>query len=163
MAQPTLHCFDIDGTISEYGPYKEKMFDGTPDSPAAILAVRAYPNIVKVATQAIATADAEVMFCTGRPQSLYGPTWRWLNRHLRLADSGRRVSVVCRPEDVALSAIPQYKLSELVQAIRRVRPVELRCYDDNLENLRLFGTLQPLVKTLRLFRCEEGVATSWRL
>ena len=163
MKQPVLYCFDIDGTLAEHGTEALQMFEDSPDSIAALLALRAYPNIVQLITQAIAAPNATVMFCTGRPVSLYGPTWRWLNRHLRLADVGKRVSVVCRPEEVALGAIPQFKLSELVQAVRRVRPVELRCYDDNVQNLRLFGTLRSLVKSLRLYRCEDGVVSAWCL
>ena len=163
MKQPVLYCFDIDGTVAEHGTEALQMFEDSPDSITALLALRAYPNVVQLVMQAVAAPNATVMFCTGRPRSLYGPTWRWLNRHLRLADNGKAVSVVCRPEEVALAAIPQYKLSELVQAVRRVRPVELRCYDDNVQNLRLFGTLAPMVKTLRLYRCEDGVASAWRL
>jgi hypothetical protein len=163
MRQPVLHCFDIDGTVAEGNAFEGKLFDGSADSHAAMLALRAYPNLVQLIRQTMAAPSATVMFCTGRPRSLYGPTWRWLNRHLRLAESGKAVSVVCRPDEVSLGAIPQYKLSELVQAVRRVRPTELRCYDDNIQSLRLFGTLAPMVKTLRLFRCENGVATAWSL
>lgn len=158
--QTVLHCFDIDGTLAEFS---NQIFDESLDSRAAMLSLRAYPNVVQLVTQAIAAPNATVMFCTGRPRSLYGPTWRWLNRHLRLAESGKRVSVVCRPDEVTLAAIPQYKLGELVQEVRRVRPTELRCYEDNVQNLRLFGTLRPMVKTLRLYRCEDGVVGAWSM
>lgn len=163
MRQPVLHCFDIDGTVAEADAYGGKLFDGSADAAAMLALLRAYPNVVQLIKQAIAAPNTDVMFCTGRSRSLYGATWRWLNRHLRLTESGKRVSVVCRPDEVSLAAIPQYKLSELVQAVRRVRPTELRCYDDDVQNLRLFGTLRPMVKTLRLFRCENGVATAWTL
>jgi hypothetical protein len=158
--QTVLHCFDIDGTVSEFSG---QIFDESIDSHAAIMALRSYPNVVQLVTQTMAAPSATVMFCTGRPRSLYGPTWRWLNRHLRLSRSGKRVTVICRPDEVAVSAIPQYKLGELVQAVRRVRPAELRCYDDNVQNLRLFQTLKPMVKTLRLYRCEDGVVSAWSL
>lgn len=158
--QTVLHCFDVDGTVAEFNG---QIFDASIDSRAALLSLRAYPNVVQLVTQAIAAPNSTVMFCTGRPTSLYGPTWRWLNRHLRLASSGKSVTVVCRPDEVSLSAIPQYKLGELVQAVRRVQPAELRCYDDNVQNLRLMQTLRPMVKTLRLYRCEDGVVSAWSL
>jgi|GEM_PF-5841106 len=161
MKARMLCCFDVDGTVVDGG--------GTSFSAdltyAQLMRMRPYPNIVRMVAQAIARDGTEVMFCTGRPKSMYGVTWRWLNRHLQLADAGKRTSLVCRPDETTLDAVPQYKLSELVQAIRRQpqKLAELRCYDDSIANLRLFQTLRPMVSKLRLYRCEDGVATLWTM
>lgn len=158
MKRPILCCFDIDGTLAEkMDPYDESM--------ASLLSLRAHPNTVRLVASALALDHAEVMFCTGRSKSAYGATWRWLNRHLGIARIGKRVSLVCRPNETPLDAIPQFKLSELVQAIRRQpeKLAELRCYDDSVANLRLMQTLRPMVTQLRLFRVEDGVATAWTM
>lgn len=158
MKRPILCCFDIDGTLAErMEPYDE--------SPAALLALRPHPNCVRLVASALALDHAEVMFCTGRSKRAYGATWRWLNRHLGIARMNKRVSLVCRPPETPLDAIPQYKLAELVQAIRRQpqKLAELRCYDDSVANLRLMQTLRPIVTALRLYRVEDGIATAWTM
>jgi hypothetical protein len=163
MQQPILVCFDVDGTLAIHSD-DPTLFDRSTDD-GRLMRLRAQPNLVQIAMQYLADPNVEVMFCTGRAKSLYGVTWRWLNRYLNLAVSGKPVTLVCRPDDTALNAIPQFKLSELVQAIRRQpqKLAELRCYDDSVENLRLFQTLAPTVKRLRLYRVDDGVATQWSL
>lgn len=156
MKRPILYCFDIDGTLAE--PMQQ--YEETPER---LLALRAHPNVVRLVASALALDNAEVMFCTGRSKNAYGATWRWLNRHLSLARLNKRVTLTCRPPETPLDAIPQFKLSELVQAIRRQpeKLAELRCYDDSVQNLRIFQTLRPMVTKLNLYRIEDGVATAW--
>lgn len=158
MKRPILCCFDIDGTLCE----RMERYD---EAAEALLALRPHPNTIRLVAGALALDHAEVMFCTGRSKAAYGPTWRWLNRQLGIAHLNKRVSLVCRPAETPLDSIPQYKLSELVQAIRRQpeKLAELRCYDDTVANLRLMQTLRPLVTELRLYRVEDGVATAWVL
>jgi len=158
MTRPILCCFDIDGTLSA----KMDQYD---ESLNNLLSLRPHPNSIRIVMAALTLDNAEVMFCTGRSKGAYGATWRWLNRHLGIAHLGKRVTLVCRPPETPLDAIPQYKLSEVVQAIRRQpeKLAELRCYDDSVQNLRLMQTLRPMVDKLRLYRVEDGVATAWAL
>jgi hypothetical protein len=162
MKRPALYCFDIDGTLAG-GDAGRRSFDDSETMTQELLDMRPYPNVLQLATQAIEAPNVEVMFCTGRVKRAYGVTWRWLNRHLSLSDADKRVTLVCRPDNIGLDGISQYKLGELVQAIRRQpeKLAELRCYDDWIGNLRLFETLRPMVSLLRLYRVEEGVVTLW--
>jgi hypothetical protein len=107
--------------------------------------------------------NATLMFCTGRDRVFFGATWRWLNKHFGLAQSGKQITLACRPHRIPVEMTPHYKVGEITKAIRRhpEKLAELRCYDDNLSNLRVFQTLRPMVTTLRLFRCADGLATRW--
>lgn len=152
----TLCCFGIDGTLAD-----SDVFSGR--TAEQLLELPAYANVVRLTTEAIERDDTDVMFCTARPKAQYGVTWRWLNRELNLSGSGRRVALVCRPDETTPDDIPQYKLLELVQAVRRHRPEELRCYDRSVRNLRLFQTLGQMVTRLRLYRCDVGVTSLWKM
>lgn len=152
---PILVVFDIDGTLARTVP--STMTDDE------ILACRPITNLVRLARKCIEAPQMEVMICTARPKRVFRPTWAWLNRHLGIGKAPRAVSVVCRPDDVPDTQVATYKLSEIVQAIRRMssRPSQAWIYDDRVENLRLFQTLRSHVIELRLFLVDEGVATQW--
>lgn len=153
--RPILCCFGVDGTVSQG--------DGTAESHEQLLQTKPHQNVLDVVMQVMRMPNAEIMFCSARPKQLYGVTWRWLNRHLDLARAGRPVSLVCRPPELAIDAVPQYKLGEVVQAIRRQpeKLAELRCYDATVKTLRLMQTLRPMVSTLRLYRVENGLTSQW--
>lgn len=156
MKRAILCCFGVDGTVSQHGG------DETA-SDEQLLQAKPYQNVLDVVAQAMQMPNAEVMFCSSRPKQLYGVTWRWLNCHLDLARAGRPVALVCRPPGLPVDAVPQYKLGEIVQAIRRQpeKLAELRCYDATIKSLRLMQTLRPMVSALRLYRVENGVASQW--
>jgi len=161
MARKTLVVFDIDGTVAKIpeGPVVGDIFGEDRVSGMAPI-----PNMVKVVKQYLAERGVEILFCTGRPKVIFGATWRWLNRHLGLARSGKRVALTCRPPEVPMERIAVYKLGAIMQAIRRLggKP-EVLIFDDDIANLRMFETLRPSVSSLRLFKVEDGVFSQWSL
>ena len=162
MARGQLAVFDIDGTLARIPDddvIPDDIFDE--DRVGAMVPV---PNMIEVARQYVDKPNVEIVFCTGRPKRIFGVTWRWLNRHLGLARSGKRVTLVCRPPNVPPERIPVFKLAEVVQAIRRMggKP-DVAIFDDDVLNLRMFETLQSRTADLRLFRVEDGVVSKWSL
>ena len=162
--QAILVVFDVGGSLAKKciapaSGAKQEAWD------AHFMALQEEPNMVAIVKHYLTFDNIELMFCTGRPKSSFRVTWQWLNKTLGLTASGKRVSLACRPDAEPLTNIPACKLSEIVQAIRRIgsRPAEVFIYDNNLSNLRLFESLRPMVANLRLFKVEGGVATAWSL
>jgi hydroxymethylpyrimidine pyrophosphatase-like HAD family hydrolase len=154
MKSPHLVVFDIDGTLAH-----SVEMDARSESSRG-----AWPNVVTLARQYMERDHVHLMICTGRPKSSFSETWRWLNRHLQLGSSGKRVTLSCRPDDVPWEQIPSFKLHEILRAVRRIAAVEVSLYDDDVRNLAVMGTLpKSLVRRLRLFRCTDGVVTPWEL
>lgn len=122
-------------------------------------------NMIAIVQHYMAMSNVELVFCTGRPKRAFRVTWQWLNKHLGLTASGKRVSLVCRDDSEPPEHTPTCKTHEIVQAIRRVgsKPAEAFVYDDDLQNLRLFESLRPMVRHLHLFKIDDGVATPWSL
>jgi hypothetical protein len=158
--EPVLVVFDVDGTLAKPHNPPSDMYDGT-----YLLGLESDRNMVAIAKHYMSMANVELLFCTGRPKRSYQPTWQWLNKTLGLASSGKRVSLVCRPDEEPESRIAAVKLHEIVQALRRIgsKPSEAFIYDDDLSNLRLFESLRPMVRHLHLFKVEDGVASAWSL
>lgn len=158
--QPILVVFDIDGTI-----LKLREVGSVPDLFAddAIMSLKPYPNVIDLAKRYLKKENVTLLFCTGRPRRCQSATRRWLNKHVGLNTSGKRVTLVCRPDDTPESSIPTFKLSAIVQAVRRVgsKPSEAHIYDDDFANLRVFETLRPMVHSLQLFHANEGVISQW--
>jgi len=156
---PTLIMFDIDGTLAQPIDFSEQTTD------EHVLGARPIHNTIRLVAKFLCMPHMEVMFCTGRPKRMFRPTWAWLNRHLNLTTIGRPVPLICRPDELSPSQIPAYKLSEVLQALRRMssRPPKAWIYDDSVANLRLFQTLRPFVGELRLYRVEDGIATQWSM
>ena len=160
--QPILVVFDIDGTLVnirdvDVGTVSDIYADD------ALMRLTPYPNIVGLVKQYIERQNTTVLFCTGRPKRAHSVTRRWLNKHVGLNSSGKRVTLVCRPDDTPEANIPTFKLGEIVQAVRRVgsKPSEARIYDDEFPNLRVFETLRPMVHSLQLFHASDGVVSQW--
>jgi FMN phosphatase YigB (HAD superfamily) len=158
--QPVLAVFDVDGTLAKIGDPPDDMYDGD-----YLMGLESERNMVAIVEHYMNMENVELMFCTGRPKRAYQPTWQWLNKTLGLAASGKRVSLVCRPNEEPESRIAAVKLHEIVQALRRIgsKPSEAFIYDDDLSNLRLFASLRPMVRHLHLFKVEDGIATAWSL
>ena len=154
-----LVVFDVDGTLAkvEEDPPVD-MYDRN-----YLAKLSPCHNMLSLVKRYMRMEKAELMFCTGRPKRAFTPTWQWLNRHLHLAASGKRVTLVCRPDEMDEAATPTFKLHEIVAALRRIgtKPFEALIYDDDLANLRLFESLRPMVQNLRLFKVEDGVASQW--
>lgn len=159
--EPTLAVFDIDGTLAEIGPRTEE--EGYPVD--YLLGLPSYSNMIGIVRSYLKKRNVSVMFCTGRPASTHGTTRRWLNSKLDLSQAPNRVTLVCRPDDTPASGIPAFKLAEILQAIRRLgsRPAEAVIYDDDVNNLRLFGALKPMVRKLSIFKVDEGMISEWSL
>ena len=162
--QPVLIVFDVDGTLAKAGTAPDQDADQATWE-TYLSSLQPERNMVAIVQHYLKMTNVELMFCTSRPKSLFRVTWQWLNKTLGLAASGKRASLVCRPDDEPSSHVSAGKVSEVVQAIRRVgsRPAEAFIYDDDLQNLRLYESLRPLVATLRLFKVEAGVASEWSL
>lgn len=159
--EPVLVVFDIDGTLGRLGP----LTDSEMWSDRYLLAMPSYPNMVDLVKGYLRKRNVSVMFCTGRPTKWHGATWRWLNSKLGLSGSGQKATLVCRPEEVPTEKIPAFKLDAILQAIRRLgsRPSEAVLFDDDVNNLRLYETLRPMVRKLTLFKVDEGMISDWSL
>lgn len=160
MKEPVLVVFDIDGTLAKGGEPADDIYEDE-----RLLGLEPIPNMIAIAKRYAATNNVELMFCTGRPKRSFRATWQWLNKHLQIASSGKRVTLACRPDDVSEDRIAPYKLGEVVNAIRRVgsKPSEALVFDDDVMNLQMFETLRPMVHRLRLYKVEGGVASQWSL
>ncbi len=160
MKHSILVVFDVDGSLADCDESPNHNYDEK-----YLLSRPIHRNMAEVVRHYLKMPNVELVFITGRPKSVYRVTWQWLNKHLQLAASGKRVSLVCRPDSEPHEKIAACKLHEVVQAIRRVgsKPVEAFIYDDQLSNLRLFESLRPMVANLRLFKVEDDVATAWSL
>jgi len=157
---PTLVVFDIDGTLAKEGPEAVDIYDDN-----RLAGLQAWPNMVAAAKRYISMQNVEMMFCSGRPQRSFRATWAWLNRHLGLTSSGKRITVSLRPDDVPEDRTATCKLGEIVQAIRRLgsKPSEALIFDDDVMNLQMFETIRPMVRRLRLYKVEHDVASQWNL
>jgi hypothetical protein len=159
---PFVVVFDIDGTLA-------KVDDGTPESEiynlTRLLSLKPWPNTMELLKRYMMMPNANITLCTGRPKSVAPATWRWLDKHLNLTGSGKSVTLSCRPDDVPESRIPAWKLSTVVQAIRRIgsKPSEALIFDDDLRNLQMFETLRDSVRVLKLFKVQDGVVSPWNL
>jgi len=160
MAEPVLVVFDIDGTLAQEGPPASDTY-----ADDRLLSLEPVKNMIAIAKKYIATEHVDIMFCTGRPKRSFRSTWQWLNKHLQLATSGKRIHVCCRPDDMPENRIADYKLGEIVQAVRRMgsKPSEALVFDDNVMNLQMFETIRPMVHRLRLYKVENGLASNWSL
>lgn len=158
--KPVLVVFDVDGTLAKSEDPPTNVYDH--DFLMGLLPDR---NMVAIVKHYMKMDNVELMFCTSRPKSVYQPTWQWLNKTLGLTASGKRVSLVCRPDDEPDSRVAAVKLHEIIQALRRIgsKPSEAFIYDDDLSNLRLFESLRSMVSNLYLFKVEDGVASAWSL
>lgn len=158
--EPVLVVFDIDGTLAKIETGAIDIYD-----PNYLFNLGTYPNMITIVRQYLRMKNAEILFCTGRPKRTFSATRRWLNKHLDLSSLDKRVGLVCRPDDSPESSIPTFKVSEILQAIRRLgsNPAEALIFDDDVQNLRLFETLKPMVRKLTLFKVTDGVVSDWSL
>ena len=159
MAQDSiLVVFDIDGTLAKIGP------DDGADiyDEARLAALPPWDNVVAIAQRYMKDPKVVMMFCSGRPKGTYRVTWDWLNRLVGLS-RGKSVTLALRPEEVSEDRIAPYKLSEIVQAIRRLgsKPNEAIVFDDDVTNLQMFEVVRPTVRRLRLYRAEDGIVSQW--
>lgn len=159
--EPVLVVFDIDGTLAQRGPrtVEEEWTDDY------LLGLASYSNMVGIVRAYLKKRNVTVMFCTGRPVSLHSITRRWLASKIDLSQASQRVTLVCRPDETPVSGIPAFKLGEILQAIRRLgsNPAEAVIYDDDVNNLRLFETLKPMVRKLSIFKVDDGMISEWSL
>ncbi len=158
--EPVLVVFDIDGTLAKNDPGALDI-----NNENYLLRMPSYPNMLDLARKYLKMKNTEMLFCTGRPKITFSTTRRWLNKHLDLSSTDKRVGLVCRPDGTPESSIPTFKVSEILQAIRRMgsNPAEALIFDDDVHNLRLFETLKPMVRELKLFKVTDGVVSDWSL
>lgn len=160
MKEPILVVFDIDGTIARQDIPAPQVYQGN-----NVLSLTAWPNMKNLVRQYMLRDHVRLMFCTGRPASQYGVTWRWLNGLFHLGSSGKHVGLVCRPDEIPLEQTARYKLTEVTRAIRRLgsQPAGCVIYEDSIRNLQLLNTLKPMVRSLQMFIVDDGVATPWSM
>jgi hypothetical protein len=156
--EPVLVVFDLDGTLAQDGPEGGDIYDEQ-----RLAALEPWPNMVAVVRRYIAMPNVAVMFCSGRPKARFRVTWDWLNRQVDLSGAGKSVTLALRPESIPEDRIAAYKLSEIVQAVRRLgsKPSEALVFDDDIQNLQMFEIIRPMVRRLRLYLVANGVASQW--
>ena len=156
--EPVLVVFDIDGTLAKHGDPND------PDqySEARLAALEPIPNMIAMARRYIKTPNVVVMFCSGRPKTRQRVTWDWLNHHVGMS-GGRAVTLTLRPESESEDRIAMYKLSEIIQAVRRMgsKPSEVVIFDDDIMNLQMFESVRPMVRRLKLYKVEDGLTSQW--